>query len=126
MSPISSRCSELVSMLCTTWRCRRPTWAWARRRSWARKRRFSRSSWRALQVDRQFDDLRPAPAVLFAERLAWYLGQVEFDGAVEGIDVVVQAAQFLAQRRLAAAQDFQQVAEHGLDQAADAQGFKPP
>jgi hypothetical protein len=42
-----------------------------------------------LEVDRERDDVGPAPAFLLVERLARDLGEVEFDGGVEVVDDVV-------------------------------------
>ncbi len=76
-----------------------------------------------FQVDRQLDDFSPAPAVLLAEVFAGHLRQVEFDRAVQRFDVVAEAAHFLGDGRLFAAQYFLHGGEHVVYQVAQAQCF---
>ncbi|MNB93942.1 hypothetical protein D3C75_410860 [compost metagenome] len=76
-----------------------------------------------LQVDRQLNDFRPAPAVLIAEVFPRHLRQVQLDRAVERFDIVAQAADFLGDCGLLAMQHVKHGFEHVVDQVAHAQGF---
>ncbi|MNX89538.1 hypothetical protein D3C86_1215560 [compost metagenome] len=76
-----------------------------------------------FQVDRQFDDFRPAPAVLIAEIFPGHLRQIQLDRAVERFDIIGQAPHFLGDGGLLSAQHVEHGFEHVVDQVAHAQGF---
>ena len=76
-----------------------------------------------FQVDRQLDDFGPAAVVLFTQVFTGHLRQVEFDRAVERFDIIAQAAHFLGNGGLIAAQHFLHRSEHIVDQVTQAQGF---
>ena len=68
-----------------------------------------------LHVDREADDVGPAPALLLAQRLARDLGQVVLDRRIELVDGVVELAQLLGQPQVVVADHRQHAAQHGLD-----------
>ena len=68
-----------------------------------------------FHVDGEADDVGPAPAFFFVERLARHLGQVVLDVGIELVDRVVELAQFLRQLAVAVADHLQRPGEHGLD-----------
>ncbi|MNJ44226.1 hypothetical protein D3C77_392690 [compost metagenome] len=76
-----------------------------------------------LEVDHQFDDFRPALAVLSAEVLAGHLRQIQFDCVVQRFDVFAQAAHLLRHRCVGAQQHTVHSVEHVVDQVAHAQGL---
>ena len=58
-----------------------------------------------LHVDREADDVGPAPAFFLAQRLARDLGQVVLDGRVQLVDRVVELAQFCGQAQVVVLDD---------------------
>ncbi len=76
-----------------------------------------------LEVDRQLDDFRPAPSFFLGQVFAVHARQIEFHPAVQRIDIVIHAADFLSGLGPLVEQHALQARQHGFDQIADAQGF---
>ena len=74
-----------------------------------------------LHVDREGDDVGPAPALLLLQRLARDLRQVELDRRVQLVDDVVHLAQPLGEDAVVGLEHRQHAGQHLLDDVADAQ-----
>ncbi len=72
-----------------------------------------------LQVDRELDDLGPAPRLVGVERFAADLRQIALDRRVQAVDLVVLAPQSLGQR-IVGAQHRQQAGQHVLHRIGEA------
>ena len=68
-----------------------------------------------LHVDGEADDIRPAPAFFFAERLARDFRQVVLDRGIEIVDGVIKFAQLVGELAIILAQHGQQPQQHRLD-----------
>jgi hypothetical protein len=78
---------------------------------------------RVLHVDRELDDVGPAFAFPFVQRLAADLGQVQFDRRIKIVDHVVHLAQPFRELQVIGAQHRQHAVEHDLNDVAQAQRF---
>ncbi|MPM44614.1 hypothetical protein SDC9_91293 [bioreactor metagenome] len=67
-----------------------------------------------LHVDGEADDVRPALAFLFAQRLARDLGEVILDGRVQLIDLVIHLADAVCQHLVVLLNHVERAGEHGL------------
>ncbi len=67
-----------------------------------------------LHVDRELDDLGPAPGFAGVERLAADLCQVALDRGIQAVDLVVAPTQRFGKLRVVGAQHGQQAVEHVL------------
>ncbi|MNF92583.1 hypothetical protein D3C84_752310 [compost metagenome] len=76
-----------------------------------------------FEVERQFDDLCPAPAVFLAEVFPGHLCQIELDCAAQHFDVVAEAAYFQGDRRLRSTQYSLHGDQHTFDKVTQTQSF---